>query len=83
MTPADNEHEWFTERLAASLAGGLDAAESERFDAHARACPDCAALLAEAQAAEAAITAALADLRPAPGLEDRIMLSIPARGGYL
>jgi hypothetical protein len=71
-----NDHDWFMEQIAAALTDGLSAADRERFDDHARQCATCAAALAEAKGADESLSAALAGLRPAADLEDRIVSSL-------
>src|SRR2546421_12921535 len=66
-----NEHVWFREQIAIALAGGLDAAERVRFEAHAASCAACAAELAAARDAEHRMTDLFAP--PVAGLEDRII----------
>src|SRR5690349_5871856 len=75
-----SDHAWTHEHVAAYLAGGLDAAERERFDAHVAGCPGCAAELAAARAADRAVDALFAPVRPGPALEDRLIRSLRVGG---
>jgi hypothetical protein len=68
-----SEHAWVHENLAAYVAGGLDAGEGERVEAHAAACESCAAALREARAFDRDMNALFAATRPAPALEDRLI----------
>jgi hypothetical protein len=84
MNPNDNKtpemnippdpHRIFREQIASYLTSGLGAEESDRFTAHAAVCPPCAAALAEARSADAAMLN-LFD-RPAAGLEDRVIQTL-------
>ncbi len=75
-----SDHAWFLENIASHLAGGLDPAEAERFDAHAAACESCTCALAEARALDRTIDDLFADVRPRPELEDRMARAVRARG---
>lgn len=66
-----SDHAWTTEHAAAYAANGLDPAESRRLEDHARDCPDCAAVVADAVRFDRGMGALFANARPAPGLEDR------------
>ncbi len=71
-----SEHAWTLEHIAAHVAGGLDAAEGERLDAHAADCPECIAALNEARALDRGLDGLFADRRPGAGLEDRMIQSL-------
>jgi Domain of unknown function (DUF4349) len=73
MTPPTTEHDWFNQRLATALAGGLSPEEQKQFDSLAAQDPACANALADAKNAEAEILAVLSDLRPAGDLEQRLV----------
>jgi len=67
------DHAWFRERIPTALADGLAADEQSRFDAHATACPACAAELRSIRQTEETMTDLLDAALPAPGFEDRII----------
>src|SRR5689334_13530104 len=67
------DHAWFAEHLGAAVTGGLSPADRARFDAHAAICPECADMLHQLTAADAACLALFPDARPAAGLEDRVI----------
>ncbi len=67
-----------TERIAAYLAGGLEGAELDAMEQHLRACPDCQAKLGEARELEKTMNDLLADARPAPDFEDRVVRAVRA-----
>ena len=73
-----SDHAWVQEHVAAYLAGGLDAQEAERLEAHARECPECAAALERARRLDSGLLALFADAHPAPGLEDRAIARMRA-----
>ena len=79
-----SDHAWVQEHVAAYLAGGLDAQEAERLEAHARDCPACGAALAEGRTLDRGLRACSPALRPDPGLEDRAVARLrtapPASG---
>lgn len=70
-----NDHVWAQEQIASYLAGGLDAAEKDRLDRHAKECPECAAALEAAVHFDRGLGTLFAPLRPKPGLEDRAIQS--------
>ena len=67
------DHAWTPEHVAAYLAGGLTTDEAARLEAHAIACPECAAALSAARRLDAELSSLFAPVRPAPGLEDRMI----------
>jgi anti-sigma factor RsiW len=69
----NNEHIWFDEQIATHLAHGLDTDERARFEQHRAACPDCAAKLAQAQAADNETRELFAPVAPSNDFEDRIV----------
>jgi hypothetical protein len=73
-----SEHAWTQENIAAFVAGGLDAAESERLEEHAAACAECAAALRSARSLDDGLDGLFADRRPGPALEDRMIRSLRA-----
>src|SRR5437660_11516399 len=68
-----SDHAWVQEHVAAYLAGGLDAQEAERLEAHARDCPACAAALADVRRLDGGVSGLFADAYPDAGLEDRVV----------
>src|SRR5688572_22280126 len=72
------DHSEFLARIDAYLAGGLhdEAAEREAFHAQAESCPICAAALAEATAADAAVRGLFDDHRPDAQFEERLLRGI-------
>jgi hypothetical protein len=66
-----SDHAWSQEHIAAYLAGGLDAQEAERLEAHARECVACAAALTAARHLDTGLMDLFAETRPTLGLEDR------------
>lgn len=77
MSHAD--HEWARELIAAHLAGGLNAEERARMEAHVASCAECIAEVNEASRFERGLETAFAPIRPAPGLEERVIRSLRAR----
>src|SRR5207245_2650972 len=69
---------WVQEHIAAAVAGGLTAAEAERFDAHVRDCPECATALADARTLDRGLGTLFADVRPGPAHEDRTIHALRA-----
>jgi hypothetical protein len=67
------EHEWFIERIAEALAGGLSGDEQSRFDAHRAACPTCAQEFAKLQQTEQSMTQLFADVIPGADFEQRLL----------
>jgi hypothetical protein len=72
------DHAWAQEQIAAAVAGGLTAAEAERFDAHIRDCPECATALADARNLDRGLGTLFADVRPGPMLADRTIDALRA-----
>src|SRR6266480_64658 len=72
------DHAWAQEHIAAAVAGGLTAAEAERFDAHVRDCPECMTALADARALDRGLGTLFAPVRPGPALEDRTIDALRA-----
>lgn len=71
-----SDHAWTQDHIAAYLAGGLDSAEAERFEAHIAACAICTTTLAGARHTDAALSSLFAPVRPGPTLEDRLLKSL-------
>lgn len=69
-------HAWIIENIGTYLAGGLDAAERERFELHTGDCEECARLLDDARDLENHLTGLFQHARPAPGLEDRMIRAL-------
>ena len=67
------DHNWAQERIATAAVGGLPADEAARLDAHAAACPDCAAALADARALDRGLDALFAPVRPGPAVDVRVV----------
>lgn len=67
------DHVWVQEHVAAYLAGGLDAQEAERLEAHARECSVCEQTLVEARQLDAGLRALFADAQPDLALTDRVV----------
>src|SRR5262245_32985835 len=72
------EHHWTQEHVAAAVAGGLNTEEAERFDAHVRDCPECAAAVADARKLDRGLGTLFARVRPGPGLEDDVIRALRA-----
>jgi glycine cleavage system regulatory protein len=73
MTSHENEHDWFSQQIAAYLTGGLAHEEREQFEQHAAACPSCAAELEEMRAMETTLSDLLSPAIPTPDFEDRLL----------
>src|SRR5579871_2268472 len=71
-----SNHIWVQEHVAAYLAGGLDAQEAERLEAHARECAECAEVVADARRLDAGLSALFADAHPDSRLEDRTLAKL-------
>lgn len=67
------DHSRFRDHLDAYLAGGLNDAEREPFEAHAAQCPACGGALSEAAAHDQLLRQLFADARPPADLEDRLV----------
>ena len=57
---------------------GWKGAELDAMEQHLRACPDCQAKLGEARELEKTMNDLLADARPAPDFEDRVVRAVRA-----
>jgi hypothetical protein len=76
------DHEWTREQLAAHLAGGLDAGERARLEAHMAACAECIAEFDELKRFDRNMDQLFQAARPEPGLEERVihaLREVPAR----
>src|SRR5262245_48618381 len=73
---AMSDHAWTQEQIAAAVAGGLTAEESERLGAHVRDCPECAAALADARRLDQELGSLFTPVRPGTMLEDRMILAL-------
>src|SRR5262245_27008715 len=71
-----SEHAWVQEHIAAHLSGGLDAAETERVEAHLRECPACEAALKDARTLDRNLGSLFAAAQPGPALEDRLIRAL-------
>jgi hypothetical protein len=67
------DHPEFREHVDAYLVGALAGDERAAFEAHAAACPACAAVVAEAAAQDASLRDLFAGAAPTAGFEDRIV----------
>lgn len=75
------EHEWAKDQLAAHLAGGLEAAERSRLEAHLAGCAACRAVLEGAASFDREMTSLFAPARARVGLEERLILGLRRSGG--
>src|SRR4051794_21086279 len=73
MSNDETEHDWFTDRIAAALAGGLTADERSRFDAHVATCDACRQELDEMRELEGTMTTLFAPALAGPDFEDRLI----------
>ncbi len=71
-----SEHAWVSEQIAAFVAGGLDAAEAERVEAHLRECAICDAAMKDALALDRRMGSLFASAKPGPALEDRAIRAL-------
>src|SRR4051812_42407359 len=69
----DTEHTWFTDRIAAAIAGGLSPDEQSRFDAHVATCEPCRREADELRDLEDRMTTLFAPALAAPDFEDRLI----------
>src|SRR6266851_1729878 len=68
-----SDHNWVLENLESYLAGGLDALERERLEAHLPECASCSQSLQEIRAAHQQLESLFSPIRPQPGFEDRMI----------
>ena len=73
-----SEHAWTSEHIAALVAGGLDAAETERAESHIRECAECETALRDARALDLGMATLFTAARPAAALEDRLIQTLRA-----
>src|SRR2546425_4156309 len=73
-----SDHNWVLENLAAYGAGGLNSDERGRIERHTSGCQGCGKALAEARGLDHALESLFADVRPAPGLESRMIEGLRA-----
>ncbi len=78
-----SEHEWFQDRIATYVAGGLPDEERERFDAHRSACGDCAGELEAMLQMEKTMTQIFSAVVPAANFEDRLIAGLRFKGPRL
>jgi hypothetical protein len=71
-----NPHATFRDNLDIYLSGSLSPDETTAFEAHATACPQCAANLATAQKSDQTMRSLFAPLAPAADFEDRLIASL-------
>lgn len=67
------DHEWAKEQIAAHLAGGLNAEERARLEAHAASCAECIAELDAARRFDRQMDDLFSAVRPKAGMEERII----------
>src|SRR5436190_23360685 len=72
MTDATG-HSWFTDQIAAYIAGGLADEDRARFESHLQECERCAAELAAAQQLENKMSSLFAGGIPAGDFESRLI----------
>src|SRR5205814_4262012 len=68
-----SEHFWFSEQIAAYIAGGLAREDRARFESHAAECETCAAELNAARQLEEKMSSLFAATLPARDFEDRLI----------
>jgi hypothetical protein len=74
MSHAD--HEWARELLPAHLAGGLNAEERARLEAHASTCAECIAEIDALRRFDRGMEEMFAPVRSAAGLEERVIRTL-------
>jgi hypothetical protein len=74
MSHAD--HEWARELLPAHLAGGLNAEERTRLEAHASTCAECIAEMDALRRFDRGMEEMFAPVRPSAGLEERVIRTL-------
>lgn len=74
MSHAD--HEWARELIAAHLAGGLNAEERARMEAHVATCAECIAEINEVGRFERGLEDVFKPIRPAPDLEEKVIRAL-------
>jgi hypothetical protein len=67
------DHEWAKEQIAAHLAGGLNAEERARLEAHAASCAECIAELDAARRFDRQMDDLFTPVRAKAGMEERII----------
>src|SRR5713226_8751603 len=80
-----SDHNWVLENLESYSAGGLDAAERERLEAHLPECPSCSQALQDIRSADEQLESLFSPIRPRPGFEDRMISSlrtVPVRNHF-
>src|SRR5437588_5278037 len=73
-----SDHVWSQDHIEAFVVGGLTAEEADRLERHVRECAECAADLATARRLDRGLGGLFAEVRTAPGLEDRAVRSTRA-----
>jgi hypothetical protein len=71
-----SDHNWVLENLESYSAGGLDAGERERLEAHLPKCASCSQALQDIRSADEHLTTLFSPIRPQPGFEDRLITSL-------
>src|SRR6266849_3558414 len=83
--PTMSDHNWVLENLESYSAGGLNAEERERLEAHLPECASCSQALQEIRASDQQLHRLFAPIRPQPGFEDRMINSLrtaSAKNGF-
>src|SRR5712692_5974530 len=68
-----SDHNWVLENLESYSAGGLNAEERERLEAHLPECASCSQALQDIRAADEQLESLFSPIRPQPGFEDRMI----------
>jgi hypothetical protein len=71
-----SDHNWVLENLESYSAGGLDAQERERLEAHLPGCASCSQALQDIRASDQELESLFAPVRPKPGFEDRMISTL-------
>src|SRR5262245_4508329 len=71
-----SDHIWAQDQIAAYVAGGLDAEESQRLEAHLRDCAACGEAFAQARTLDHSLASLFTPVKPAASLEDRMIYSL-------
>src|SRR5713226_1449041 len=83
--PTMSDHNWVLENLESYSAGGLNAEERERLEAHLPDCLSCSQALQDIRVSDQQLESLFAPVRPKPGFEDRMISSLrtaSARNGF-
>src|SRR5437879_3738847 len=74
--PTMSDHNWVLENLESYSAGGLNAEERERLEAHLPECSSCSQALQDIRVSDQQLENLFAPVRPKPGFEDRMISSL-------